>query len=318
MDSRSFFSPTGRVAPLSFPRRPFVALPAAALLATLLGGGCLLPGREGPVSQSLVASRDRSQQGVAAMERGQWERAEELLAQAVETCPVDPEARRHYAQALWHHGRREEAIAELEEAARLAVDDAALHVLLAEKRLAMGRIQAAARSAQRAIDLDPDLAEAWAMRGRVRRAVGQPHRALADYLRVLGLAPDHQAVLLETAELYRELNEPERALAALQALADTYPTQEEPQQVFYLQGLAYAALKRWDEAAETLAAASLREPPNPELLCRLAEAELRAGNPIRAARAARNALAMDPGHEPSRRLLGQAELVLQPGGAVLR
>lgn len=288
------------------------------VVATLPLAGCLLPGRPGPVSRSLVTSRQFSQQGIAAIERGQWERAEDLLAEAVETCPVDADARRHYAEALWHQGARERAVDELEEAARLTADDPQLHILLADRRLAIGHVELARQSAQHAVDLDPRLADAWAIRGRVRWACGQPDRALADYHRALGLAPHDRAILLETAELYRELGEPSRALVALQTLADTYSPGEEPQQVLYLEGLAYAALKRWDEATESLAAASTREQPTAEILFQLGRAELYAGRPARAAEAARQAIALYPDHRPSRELLGQAEVVLRPDGPLLR
>jgi tetratricopeptide (TPR) repeat protein len=255
---------------------------------------------------------------VAAGERGQWQRAEELLSEAVRTCPSDPDARRHHAQALWHRGKREEAVAELEEATRLAVDNAELHVLLAEKRLAMGEVELARQSAQSAIDVEPKLAGAWAMRGRVRRAAGRPREALSDYHRALGLAANDATILLGIAELYRELNEPQRALAALHRLADTYPPGEEPQQVLYLQGLAYGAVNRWEEAAESLWGASRRGRATPEMLFRLAEAELQAGRPVRAVSAAREALAADPQHQPARELLAEAELALRPEGPVRR
>lgn len=287
-------------------------------VAALPLAGCTLPGRAGPVSRSLVTSRQYSQQGIAAIERGQWEQAESLLAEAVETCPADTDARRHYAEALWHQGERERAVDQLEEAARLTVDDPQLHVLLADRRLVIGQVKLARQSAQHAIDLDPKLAGAWAIRGRIRRACGQPDRALSDYHRALGLAPHDRTILLETAELYRELGEPPRALAALQTLADTYSPGEEPQQVLYLEGLAYAALERWDEAAESLAAASTQEQPTTEILFQLGRAEFYAGRPARAAEAARQALALYPDHKPSRELLGQAELVLRPDGPVLR
>jgi len=294
-----------------------LAATVAAALA-LCVAGCRLPGREGPVSRSLVTSRQFCQQGVSAIERGQWERAEELLAQAVKTCPFDPDARRHYAEALWHRGQREQAVRELEEASRLAVDDATLHVLLAEKRLAIGDIELARQSAQHAIDLEPNLAGAWAVRGRVSRASGRPSEALADYHRALGLTPDDRTIQLEIAELYRELNQPRRALAALHSLADSYSVGKEPQQVLYLQGLAYEALERWDDAAESFSAAAVRERPTPEILFRLGQAELFAGRPAQAQAAVREALALDPGHEPSRELLDHVEFVLRPDGPVRR
>ena len=67
---------------------PLVILAAVAT-------GCRLPGTEGPVSRSLVTCRQLSQRGVSAMERGEYDSAETLLAGAVEACPVDVESRRN-------------------------------------------------------------------------------------------------------------------------------------------------------------------------------------------------------------------------------
>ena len=88
-------------------------LTAGLLLAVLLSG-CRLPGRGGPVSRSVATCRQLSQQGIAALERGQPRQAEALLAKAVDTCSDDPEARRHYGEALWRSGARSEAVAQLE------------------------------------------------------------------------------------------------------------------------------------------------------------------------------------------------------------
>ncbi len=268
--------------------------------------------------RSLVASRQLCQQGVAAIEEEQWERAESLLAEAVRTCPFDPDARRHYAEVLWRRGQRERAIAELEEAGQLAVDNACLRVRLSEMRLAAGQVELARHSAEHALDLDPKLAQAWAARARVMRAGGELEEALADYHRALSLAPDDPAVLLQMAELYRELNEPQRALAALQNLAEMYSPGEEPQQVLLLQGLAYAALGRWEDAAGSLSTAATRDRPTPEILFHLARAELLAGRPAAAAAAARHALALDPRHLPSRELLEHVKVVLGPQDTLRR
>ena len=252
------------------------------------------------------------------MEQDQWQEAEALLAQAVEACPSDPESRRHYARALWHRGMGPKAVAQLEEAGRLGGDDATLHVAMAEMRLAMGDSENAWQSAQRGLSLDPKLASGWATRGRVMRAAGEPRRALADYHRALGLAPDDRTIQLEIAELYRELNQPQRALAALQVLADSYPPGEEPQRVLYLQGLACMALARYDDAVESFSAASIRERPAPEVLWRLGEAELLAGHPVEAEAAARQALCLNPKHQPSRKLLERVGLAMRHDGTLKR
>ena len=281
-----------------------------AVLALL--AGCRLPGRDGPVSQSLAESRNLSRQGVAAMERGQQKQAETLLAKAVKVCPSDPEARRNYAETLWMHGSQTEAIAQMEEVARTGCEDATFWTRLGEMYLAAGRADAAELSVQQALALDPKLPSAWAVRGRAMLASGQTRQALADYLRALGYAPGDSKILLEVAELYRQLDQPERALQTLQVLADSYAPGEEPQQVLYLTGLAYTALGRPGDAVDSFSAALIRDKPTPEILYRLGEAELLAGRQDEALNVVQQALAIDPQHQPSRELLNRIVLARRP------
>lgn len=283
-----------------------------AVTAVLLLPGCRWPWRGGPGSKSLADCRRLMQQGLAAAEREQHRQAESLLAEAVDTCPSDPDARRHYAETLWERGARPDAIAQLEEALRLDPEDASLHARLAEMYLETGRADRARRHAEQALDLNPGRSAAWAIRGRVMRAVDHPQQALADYHRALANAPDDQQILLEMAELYRQLNRPRRALATLHRLADTYSPGEEPQQVLYLTGLAQMALGRYEDAVDSLSSAIVRDRPTPELFYRLGEAELLAGRPGRATAAAQQALALAPDHGPSRNLLGRLRMARQP------
>jgi tetratricopeptide (TPR) repeat protein len=281
-------------------------------LAALLLAGCRLPGRDGPVPQSLADCRRLSQQGVAALERGRQQDAEALLAKAVAACPTDAEAHRHYAESLWRRGARPEAIAQLEESGRLAGDDSLLWARLAEMYLATGQLELASKSADRAIDLDPRLPGAWAIRGGVMRGTGQPGPALACYLRALGYSPKDRSILLEVADLYRQENQPERSLQTLQCLAETYSPGEEPGHVHDRLGQAYVALGRYDDAVESLSLAATRGKPTAEMLCRLGEAQLLAGHPTEAAAAAQQALAMQPRHPPSLALLERIQLAQQP------
>ena len=289
-----------------------------AVLLALVPGGCRLPGRDGPVSQSVADCRRLAQQGAVALERGQQEQAEKLLSQAVNTCPVDPEARRNYAESLWRHGARQEAIAQLEEAGRLAGDDGVLSARLAEMHLANGQIDAARQSVEQAIALDPKSAAAWAVHGGVMRAAGEPQQALADFLRALNYAPKDRRVLEQVAELYQQQQQPERALQTLQNLADTYSPGEEPEQLLCSIGRTYCVLGRYEEGVESLSAASQRGKPTPELLCELGEAQLLAGRPAEAAATARQALSLQPQHHPSRELLDRIELAQRPQGTPRR
>jgi tetratricopeptide (TPR) repeat protein len=287
-------------------RRSYLLLLVLSWLA-----GCKLPGSDGPVSQRLLTSRHYSQQGLAAMEQENWDRAEDVLARAVRACPTDVEARRHYAEALWHRGRRQEAMAQLNEASRLVPEDATIYVRLAEMRLDLGQVAAARQAAEQGLDLDPKVAQAWAVHGRVMCAAGDFRQALGDYHRALGYAPNERQILLDVAEAYRQLNEPQRAMLTLQKLNDTYPPGEEPPQVMHLLGLAYSATGRYDDAVETLTAAMLRDRPTPELLARLAEIQLARGHGEEAASAAREALSLDPNHAPSQQILARVEQARQ-------
>ncbi len=266
--------------------------------------GCLLVGREKPVSKQVATSRQLSQKGISALDRGEWDNGETLLAQSVKACPADPEPRRHYAEALWHRGARDRGLAEMREARRLSGEDPALTVRLGEMCFALGRMNEADALADEAIDVSPRLATAWALRGQVAQATGRLDDALSCYHRGIEYQRDDRSLLYLTAEIYRQQGRPERALSMLEALRDSYPAGEEPQHVLYLQGLAFVALTRYDDAAESLTLALGRETPSAELYCRLAEAQLLAGRTPEANAAVQQALALDPHHEPSR-LVGQ-------------
>lgn len=252
------------------------------------------------------------------MERGDWKRAESLLARAVQTNANDADARRQYAEALSHRGARQEALAQLEEARRIAGEDPGLIVRGGELSLALGQTAQAAQRADEALRLDPKFAPAWALRGRVASATGQPREALAFYHRALGYAPDDRAVAILVAEAYRQLNEPDRALVALQSLATRYSQGEEPQQVLYLEGLALGALGRHDDAAQCLAQAARRERPTSEILYRLAEAEMQAGHYAAAQNALEQVLALEPDHVASRDLARRMALANHGTTTVLR
>ncbi len=288
------------------------------LLCAVLAGCSTLGVRQGPIPKSVASCRQLTQQGINAMERGDWKRAESLLARAVQTCSADADARRQYAEALWHRGALSEALVQLEEARRLISEDPALAVRAGELYLAMGQVDQARRMVDESLRLDPKFASAWALRGRVASSTGQTRQALADYQRALGYAPEKEDVAILVAEAYRQLNEPQRALLALQAVADNYAPGEEPQQVMYLEGLALAALSRYDDAAQSLAQAARCERPTAEILCRLAEAELLAGRFSTAQTHIQQALAMDPNHEGSRALSARMAMAAAPARSAPR
>jgi tetratricopeptide (TPR) repeat protein len=274
--------------------------------------------RNEAVPQSVAAARQLSSRGLSAMQRNQWNDAETLLAQAVKTCPVDTEARRQYAEALWHRGATNEALSQLDEAIKLAADDATLYVRAGEMSQAMQRPEMAMKFAEQALDLDPKLASGWALRARITENTPAARQSLADYHRALGQKRDDPQLLLSTAELYRRMGQPQQALMTLQTLLDTYTPGEEPQQVVYLEGLAYAALERHEDAVDSFALAAQRGPPSAEILSRLAAEQLACGRTLEADRSVQHALALEPSHGPSLALRDRLAVAARPDTAAIR
>ncbi len=256
----------------------------------------------------MADSRKLSQQGISSLDRGEWDKGEALLLQAIKTCPTDAEPRRHYAEALWHRGAGEQAVAQMREAIRLSGEDPSVAVRLGEMCFEMGRQDEAAKMADDAIAASPHLASAWALRGQIAGAKGQTDEALADVYRGLEYQHDDKNLLYLAAEFHRAQGRPDRALGVLEALRDCYPAGDEPQRVLYLQGLAFAALARYDDAVDSYNAALDRERPSAEIYCCLAQAQFMAHRPAPAWVALQQALTLEPNHAPSLALARQIEL----------
>ncbi|HEX4412883.1 MAG TPA: tetratricopeptide repeat protein, partial [Lacipirellulaceae bacterium] len=227
------------------------------LLTTVMAtgfSGCIVFRHKGPTTEGVTASRELTRQGVAAMETGQWQQAEDLLRKALKISPDDASTHRSMAEVLWHRNAREEAIAQINEAIEHDANNSSLRVRAGEMDLATGATDAALTHAERAIRSDPRSAAAWALRGRCFLQKNQSDRALADLQRSLEFAPDSTDVLLDIAQIYRQRGLAARSLTTIHHLLDTYPPGEESQQALTLEGLALLDLKRPQQACDVFAA----------------------------------------------------------------
>jgi tetratricopeptide (TPR) repeat protein len=213
---------------------------------------------------------------------------------------------------MWRRGEREAGLEHLQKAIACAADDTSLKIRAGQMQLALGHAAEACALADQALDLDPQSAEGWTLRGRVALAENHPDEALANFHRALEYAPKDRELLLETAEVYRQLNRPQRALSTLVSLRETYAPGDEPQQVYYLEGLALQALGRPTDAGNSFALALERGPPTADLYYRLGESQLASGRRNEADRAVEQALGLDPNHVPSRALRQQVEVASRP------
>lgn len=285
------------------------------LVINVLSGvsGCAILGRRNHSAAEVTAARELSRQGVAALEAGQAQQAEELLKKSLAAAPDDASARRYMAETLWRRGAGDDAIAQIIEAVRLDPTNATLAVRAGEMYLAAGRREAAEASAERAIRLDPTLSGAWALRGRCFEKMNLPDRALSDLERAVELAPDRSDLLLEVATMYRRRGQNTRCLTATYHLLDSYPSGEEPQSVLVMQGQTLMDLERPQQATEAFLAAIPHGPPSADLYFYLAQSYSATGRVKEASAAAQQALAINGAHDPSRQLL--AQLAAQPAPA---
>ena len=295
-----------RVCSLHTDRHPVAHWLLTCLLGTVLLVGCTRwPWRDGAVPESVANCRELSQQAIAHIESNRWQEAEGLLDQAITSCPIDPDARRYYAETLLQRGATEEALKQLKEAISLTPNDTTLAVRVGEIYFYRGDHARASRWANEAINLDPSVVEAWALRARVQLASGHPRDALADFQRALGYRPEDSRLLGETAEVYMTLGRPGRALLLLQNLADTYVSGEVPTELQERKGDTLLALGRHQDAALCYRLACQDEEPSADVFYKLAEAELRLGDREQSRAATEQALRIDPHHRASKQLLSK-------------
>jgi tetratricopeptide (TPR) repeat protein len=249
-----------------------------------------------------VLARQIAQRGMDALDTGNWQRAEEFFAKAVEICPVDERVQARYAESLWHRGSRREALEHMKEAVRLSGGDPELMVRLGEMHLQIGELAQANHLADRVLESGRQLASAYRLRGDVRQRQGQAGDALADYHMALSIQPQYPEVQMAISRVYFGEGRPQRALATLQALADSYPPGEEPPELMYWQGLACGALGRHDQAAQHLAQAEALGLQTADLFYNLAQAQHRTGDRAAAQRAIDRALEIEPSHRDALRL----------------
>ncbi len=246
---------------------------AAAILIAATGSGCRLVQRRGPVPPELADARRLCNEGLSAVDRKDLVQAEGLLERAVKSCPLDVDARHHYADVLWKRGERMEAVTQIAEALKLSPGDVGLCVDGGRMYMELGLLEDASRLADEAVRLAPRSAAAWHFRGQVAMARGQAEAALADYHRALAIEPDDRQMLLDTAEAYRRLDRPQRALATLAILEERYGPNQTPAEILVLEGMAQESLGRTADAIDSYRRAVAKGGGSAEVQARLAALE---------------------------------------------
>ena len=131
------------------------------------------------------------QQGLIAVQAGEFAAAATLFGRAVQADPTNLEARQHLALAHMDARQLEQAQAAYEEVLALDPTSASAHFALARLHAGLGRPLEAIRHLTRATDLAPDYKQAHYQLALLLERAGRPREAVERYDRVLALDPSY-------------------------------------------------------------------------------------------------------------------------------
>ena len=211
-------------------------------------------------NSQLVAARQLSLRGAAAMQRSRQQDAEMLFSEALRNSPLDERAHWGYATTLWQRGDRQRAIEHMREAVRLSGRNPEYVVQLGEMSLDVGDRKSARDYALGVLTVNHKNADAWALLGDTHQSERDWTNAEECYNRALLERSDFPRVQLSVAEINRHTGQPKRALAILDRMTDLHASASTDPEVLLIRGIALADLNRGIEAAEALALASEKLP----------------------------------------------------------
>jgi len=287
----------------------YFGLLISSQLSLLVTGGCATFSDSHESHQQVVKARQLTQQGVRAMHREDWETAAGLLAEAKASCPYDHQSRAQFAEALWNQGQQDQALAELEEIAQLASEDATIHTRLGRMYLDLGNPTKAHMQANRAIECNPKHASAWNLQGDLATLRNDLENAKLCYIRAAtnsdAVSPNIQ---LRLARTYRQLGAPQRSLACISLVQQAELGKNLPAAIEVEQALAMHDLGRYQGAATRFSDLAQRNALSAQELYIWAKSEFAIGRLAQAHYAATAALRIDPYHRATLNLVAQMPL----------
>ncbi|MBI5756975.1 MAG: tetratricopeptide repeat protein [Planctomycetales bacterium] len=247
-----------------------------------------------------------------ADDRGESERAEQLLRRAVQSDPQNCEARRELCEILVRNGSLEAAGEQLRRVIEQNPDDPRGYVQLAQTLYQRGKVTDADLVLDLALDLDPNNTDSLWLKARIEEFRNRPEQALDLYHRILQSSPDHVDTRLQIAAIQLQNGRTDQAAAMLRAVLDQQQMESSQRiSATWMLGCAYARGERWPEAAGLLTAAAQQRPMRSEDWYRVAYTCYRAGEFSQARQAAETALQSQGDYAAAQNLLAQLS-VSQP------
>jgi predicted O-linked N-acetylglucosamine transferase (SPINDLY family) len=241
--------------------------------------------------------------GVLASQRGQMDRAIELIGRAI---AVDP------AVALYHcnlgeicrrSGQPDRAIAHFYRATELKPGAADAHNNLGTVLWEKGRLEEALAAYRRAIELKPDHVEAHSNLGVVLNQQGRLNDAIAAYSRALQLRPDHAEVHSNLGDALKDQGRLEEAIGTYRRAIQLRP---DLAQTHNNLGNALKDLGRLDEAIAAYRRAIQLRPGNAAAHSNLGIALKNQGRLDEAIAAYQRAIELEPDLVEAQNNLGNA------------
>lgn len=156
-------------------------------------------------------------------------------------------------------------------------------------------------SYQKALELDPENAAAWRGLGDVYADVGNLSGALRCFEKSLEIAPNDEGTHIRAAEVYLSMDDFAHAEAMIESAIQK---QEESGELLDYLGDLYFWREDYDKAASIFIRAAESKPSDARLQYRIADATVRAGNPLSAIQYLERALQIKPHYGEAHFLLG--------------
>ncbi len=255
------------------------------------------------------STRDRESLQLAERARkaeadGDLSEATHLLSQAARNSPSNADVHDQLAEVLLARGQRDQAIVHLNEAVRLTPDNGDTWYRLAKAYFDRRDFDKVDHPLAQALSYQPDHINALLIKAWLEEHRDATQSALATYHRILEIDMENVDARLRIAALHLHLKQPRRAAPLLRAISVCiHATPAQQADAFWVLGIAYGQLRRWEDASQTLSQAIEKKPQmTGDDWYRLAFASYKAERMETSRYALRSALRIDPRHAPSQQL----------------
>ncbi|MFO1019679.1 MAG: tetratricopeptide repeat protein [Planctomycetales bacterium] len=226
-----------------------------------------------------VWDEKKLQDASRALQKGDLDKAEDLVQDVLRRSPHNDEARRRIIEMYLQQDRLGEALEQMELAIKLSPDDCQIYCNLAALLMEQNRARDARKIIDLALRMEPANPRLLLMKGKLLEQDHNPVDAQEIYYRLLEVDRENAEALFRLARLSLENNNPTQSLPLLrQVIQHSETSAERRSEAEDLLATAYARTERWQQAAAVLEQHFCEKTPGPDDLYRLGYAQYRCGN----------------------------------------